>query len=381
MRKDFRDFINIINSVVFEKEIECSGMDTEKMSALAESHNMSAVLSAFTAEKFGTDSDAFKKCERRNDLLSYKYLAQCSEYRSLCRYMKENGIRYIPFKGIILKDLYPSPELREMADIDILVDKENLEPIKKRLTECGYSYEHKGHHDVYKKSPGICFEIHETLIDKQRSTGFDEYFENPWERSEAQKDEIEYRLTPENEYIYLAAHLYGHFHQGGVGIRAVLDIYLLRKQRNLDFDYIYKIFRQNGIFDFCKNLEKLSKCWFENEPGGSICEELGEYIVTSGTYGKIERMNLDLSCGNSSKSHNISAVLKRKLFLGKNELNRRYPWSKNAVLLPAAYAVRIFDVLFNHGKEAGGWISAFRSADEAKIKKHKELMKRFGINN
>lgn len=377
VRKDFQDFVDVINNVIFDKEIDASEINLEKIYLLAKSHNMRTLLFCFIKKHFGSDSNIYKAYEHQSDLLSYKYVLQSKEYAALCSMMQNKKIRYIPFKGTILKELYPSPVMREMSDIDILVDKENMSAVNAYLIKNGYEFEHKGHHDVYRKEPGICFEVHETLIDKQRSTGFDKYFENPWQLSTP--SEFKCLLTPENEFIYLIAHLYGHFHQGGIGIRTVLDIYLYRENTNLNFDYINTILEQNEILQFADNVMNLADVWFSGAKTSPIYEELGEYIMTSGTYGKIERMNLDLSSSDSSKMKNILHTVQRKLFLNKKEINTRYPWSKNPLLLPMAYIVRVFDVAINHNKEVHHWVNEFKTMDNTKLKEHKERMQRFGV--
>lgn len=377
MRKDFQDFVNIINNVIFDKEIEASDIDFEKMYLLAKSHNMCTILFCFIKKQLGTESDIYKTYEHKSDLLGYKYVIQEREYEALCTLLQDKEIRYIPVKGTILKKLYPSSEMREMSDIDIFLDKEVMPAVNEYLIKHGYAFEHKGHHDVYRREPGICFELHETLIDRQRNTGFDKYFENPWQLS--RYSEGRYMLTPENEFIYLMAHLYGHFHQGGSGIRTVLDIYLYKEKNRLDFEYISRVFEQNGILQFADNIISLADVWFAGAEATQITEELGAYMMTSGTYGRIERLKLDLSSADSSKMKNILCTVKRKLFLNKKELNIRYPWSKRLILLPIAYLVRAGDAVINHSKEVHCWINEFKTMDNTEVKEHKKRMQRFGV--
>lgn len=42
----------------------------------------------------------------------------------------KNGIAYMPLKGILLKKLYPCPEMRVMGDLDILIKTEQYTKIK-----------------------------------------------------------------------------------------------------------------------------------------------------------------------------------------------------------------------------------------------------------
>lgn len=377
MRKDFESFINVINNVIFNKKIETADINFDAVRSLAKSHSMSAVVFEFIKKRFGTDSAEYAACEKQSDLLDYGHIIRKKEFEALSAQLDKSQIRYMPFKGILLMELYPNASLREMSDIDILVDRESLGAVKELLTARGYSFEHKGHHDVYRKEPGICFEIHEVMVDKQRDTGLDEFFKDPWSLAEA--DGNKYRLTAENEYIYLMTHLYGHFHQGGIGVRTVLDVYLYAKAHKLDFDYIDKAFEEYGLTRFAGNITALSEAWFSEGRSEPLLDELGEYIMTSGTYGRISRLNKDLSRTDISKTKNICNTLKRKLFLSKKEINTRYPWSEHTLLLPAAYIGRLLDVIINHRKEAGTWLNELASANGAELKAHKERMRRFGV--
>lgn len=377
MRTDFQNFIDAVSSVIFAKEVGVADIDCDTLCKLARSHNMSNIIFAFLKQHPQTDPEWMAAHERWIDLLQYKHLMQKQEYAAVTALLQENRIRYMPLKGILLMGLYPDASMREMSDIDILVDRENLSRVKDLLTLRGYTFAHKGHHDVYTKEPGICFEVHETAVDRQRETGVDAYFEDAWRL--ATQDGFAYGLTPENEYIYLMTHFYGHFHQGGSGVRTVLDIYLYRKKYNLDFAYINAVFEKYGLQKFAENISDLAEVWFSEKEATPLLEELGEYILTSGTYGKIDRLHLDLCRTDTDKIGNIWSTVKRKLFLNKKEINIRYPWSKHILLMPIAYLNRMFDVVIHHRKEATDWVREFQALDNTKVKEHKKRMKRFGV--
>lgn len=60
---------------------------------------------------------------------------------------------YLPLKGIIMKDYYPSVGMRQMSDNDILFDADAWERMEKHMISEGYEAEYvgKGNHDVYHK--------------------------------------------------------------------------------------------------------------------------------------------------------------------------------------------------------------------------------------
>lgn len=60
---------------------------------------------------------------------------------------------YLPLKGIIMKDYYPSVGMRQMSDNDILFDADAWERMEKHMISEGYKAEYvgKGNHDAYHK--------------------------------------------------------------------------------------------------------------------------------------------------------------------------------------------------------------------------------------
>ena len=60
---------------------------------------------------------------------------------------------YLPLKGIIMKDYYPSVGMRQMSDNDILFDADAWERMEKHMISEGYKAEYvgKGNHDFYLK--------------------------------------------------------------------------------------------------------------------------------------------------------------------------------------------------------------------------------------
>ena len=59
-----------------------------------------------------------------------------------------NDITYMCPKGFVLKSLYEQEELRFMTDIDILIDKENMEKACSLLVSKGYTQKTKSDHDI-----------------------------------------------------------------------------------------------------------------------------------------------------------------------------------------------------------------------------------------
>ena len=81
---------------------------------------------------------------------------QLQELKKLEERMEQAKIPCQPMKGARMKFYYPSPFLREMSDIDILMHGDFMEQAAVELEAMGYVLQQKiEHHDIYRKAPGI----------------------------------------------------------------------------------------------------------------------------------------------------------------------------------------------------------------------------------
>ena len=78
--------------------------------------------------------------------------------------MKKKNIWYLLLKGLISREYYPTPALREMSDNDILVDRKYMKDIYDFMVGRGYSIKGYGtcNHDEYLKNIEEYDEIHDT---------------------------------------------------------------------------------------------------------------------------------------------------------------------------------------------------------------------------
>ena len=75
------------------------------------------------------------------------------------------GIRTTVFlKGCNLKRLYPQPELRLMADADILIRMEQYDQIKSVMQSLGFACERESDHEFIWRTKGLYLELHKRLL-------------------------------------------------------------------------------------------------------------------------------------------------------------------------------------------------------------------------
>lgn len=290
-----------------------------------------------------------------------------AERKKLCAWMDSEHIWYLPLKGIILKDYYPSVGMRQMSDNDILFDAGAWERVEKHMCSEGYEAESvgKGNHDVYQKPPVYNFEMHRALYGRGNDERWVEYYSDI--KSSLLSDQPEgsygYHMSDEDFYIYIINHAYKHYSASGTGIRTLLDFYayLNAKEESLDFDYIQTECRKLGIMDFEKCNRRLCRKVFSSqqiydrvafEQSLSADEmEMLKYYLSSGVYGTFERM-IENRIEKQKKTDGRGKLSKltyywHRVFPGM-ELYENYPLLvKHKFLIPAYWVYRLVRLLFS----------------------------------
>lgn len=383
MRKVYEDFIYLMRCTLNgESAKDFSGGDFGELFRIAQDHNMTNMLYYALQDNCSVPDEISQELQKYHDLMVYKCAYQKAAEQELSRLLNSSGLKHMFLKGGRVRALYPSEDMREMADIDVLVDISDMEHIKSALTEAGYEFEgHKGHHDVFSKKPMISVEVHETMLDHGRDTGLDDYFSDPWKL--AKPNGLEYLPDINNDYIFLMGHLLGHFQQGGTGIRTVLDVglYVEKYADEMDREYIDGVFDKYNILEVMHNIEALAKLWICGGDVSPLLDEMGEYVFGSGSYGRVSNMMMYLADEGGGKSNSVMKSIRRKLFISSSEMRRRSKIiDKCPILLPLGYIVRAFKIVFGQFRELCWWIKGMKSTDAESIKKHKEMLERFGIH-
>ena len=260
--------------------------------------------------------------------------------------MNEAGIRFLPLKGIVMKDFYPRYGMREMSDNDILCDSAKMPEVREIMESLGFSCETYGewHHDTYHKPPSLCFEMHHSFCSEDSIPVLYGYYENVFDRAE-RKNGCEYALSDEDFYIWLLAHLYMHFSNRGSGLRPLLDIYVyLQMHSVLDFNYIGRELEKIRIARFEQRCRDLALRLFGFRKLGDEDKEMLLLFLNSPLYGTVSQgeynkltRRLD---GKDTKSAKAKYIFDR-VFLRGDDLKENYPFfAEHKWLLPALYVYR-----------------------------------------
>lgn len=276
------------------------------------------------------NEELYKKWKESRDRAILKGINQLYERDVIIEKLTKAQIDICPLKGCIIKELYPSQDMRTMADLDILMDSNKADLVKKVFKEMGYVLDHidEEGHDVYKKKPVMNIEMHHYLVPLDiLQKEILQYYEKQWERLIPDKNNKHfYHMTKEDFYIYHIAHMVKHYKLGGTGIRSFMDIYIYKKQYKdiLNWKYIYDELDKMKIKKLAITFEKVVEAWFQDGIIDDEIEQITTYIITSGTYGTLERSHKAVVQNKLKKSNNTFIYAIRRIFPNMKTMKRSY---------------------------------------------------------
>ena len=339
----------VLNDKIPAKE-KLDKMDLSGVFAVAKAHSLTAIA-AYALESAGIYDNAFE--EEKNKAIRKEIILDSERERVLSE-LENAGIWYMPLKGIIIKELYPQIGMRQMADNDILFDKNLSQKVHCIMQGFGFSTElyDGSNHDVYHKPPVCNFEMHTELFGDWHEGKLYDYYVNIKERLVRDSDNNSgYHLSKEDFYIYFLAHAYKHYAGAGTGLRTIVDTYLYNKryQGVMDMKYVESECVELGIAQFEKQLREMSMRSLGGHKLTAEERQLFDYIVFSGTYGTVHN-----SVKNKLKKDNTSSfakldLIRNRLFVPIRKSNplyklfaARYKWFyKSKVRIPLLFFYRI----------------------------------------
>ncbi len=299
---------------------------------------------------------------------------------------EEHHIACMPLKGCLIKQLYPHPNMRLMADIDILFKEEQSEQVKHLLTDLGFTVEDVGgNHDCYGMQPYMKIEMHRELVPED--SPYRDYLNKTWDRARLKEAcQYTYELSREDFLIYLLIHLTKHYAGGGTGIRSFMDLWVYKKQyrEEMDWDYIRSELNKINLCEFTESILGLCEVWFGEAASNGLYEDMAEFVFDSGVYGTQKHIfvsSMSVKSREKSSVRNIKFLYGfKKFFPPLKSMIIQYPFLKTApFLLPFGWMLRGIKCVLFKRRRTLGIINGIRSVSEEDIEKIGNLHRKAGL--
>ena len=293
--------------------------------------------------------------------------------------LSKNNIDYILLKGSVTKHLYPDTSMRMMSDVDILYKNATSKEIKKLFINKGYKLTKSTPKDAMYLSPNkrVKIEMQQSLLDGG-FTNWLTYLDEIWDRCQS-KTNNEYVMTPEDFYIYHIVHMAKHFINGGIGLRHILDTWVINNHfKELDLVLVQKVLSQLGLEKFEIQVKNLYKYWFENcsSTDEDATQLLSDYIFENGAFGNIYQQSI-----NENTSEDVYR-LKGKVFPSKKTMANYYGdvIFNHPVAIPFYWIKLNMDRVFNSSKTRNK-LKAISIISEKQKEKTRKLFSICGLND
>ena len=177
-------------------------IDWNQVYAISKYHNVANIVAyAVSIEDYPMENEIKQKFLKNMFDAVLLDENQKKEFNTLFKAFEEHGIEYMPLKGINIKKLYASSDMRNMSDGDILIHENDRDKISAIMEELGYRFKKESNHElIYVKEPFINVELHKMLIPSYNDDLYG-YYGDGWELANKVGETSRYSLNAENEFI------------------------------------------------------------------------------------------------------------------------------------------------------------------------------------
>ncbi|MBR2992882.1 MAG: nucleotidyltransferase family protein [Clostridiales bacterium] len=288
---------------------------------------------------------------------------------------KEN-ISYIPLKGAFLCNLYPHPWMRTCSDIDILVKENELEKAIKVLeSNTSFSFFQRAHHDVHFYNDRVHLELHFSLLTRYEK--IDSILSKAWTYTINKNNSCQQLFTPEFNVFYNIAHSAKHLiRYGGIGIRPILDLLVLKNFTDYDENVVENYCEEAGLFGLYQTCLKLINVWFYGDVHNDVSKEFERLVLSGGVFGS-EHIRI---ISNKRKDEGHSYISKR-IFRSSESIKMYFPiCRKYPILIPYYQIVRWLRIIRAKNKNHYySEINKAKSVNQEEVKRYDQLLKAMGL--
>ena len=308
---------------------------------------------------------------------------QRSELKSLFESFEEAGIRYLPIKGILIKNLYPRPELRWMSDADIIIEKNSLEQVCPLMEKLGYAFKKGAPYEQTWEKDDFQVDVHSSALSRSYSF-YEDYFADPFALAN-HTEGMCYQFGGYDMLLYSICHLAKHYLDDFGNLRNVIDLYYLLQDPSLNMKHVEQVLKEWRMDGFFEILRKTVTDWFSGaEMGEKSRLLLGHILKNSEKNTEYKVFALRLVKFGNKENRRLKGLRFRyffaSLFPPLREMRLAYPLLERVpFLLPFFWFRRILFGLFFNWDHVRRFADASFRDSEAVVKHYMEEAEAVGL--
>lgn len=347
------------------EEITFENVDMKELFSFAQEQMLIAPV--YGVLKGGMDPE-LKKYWRASAIQSVTMQVQRTQsFLDTYKELSQKGLQPLVVKGILCRETYPEPDARVSSDEDLYVPRAQYPAFHQAMLELGFSGEapdYENAHEARYYKGNLMIEGHWELFPQDHSVlnALNTLNNGFWERSTVQ--EVEgvslHVLEPTDHMTFLLLHAFKHFINSGVGIRQICDVAQWSKAYEIEWSRVRDAMELANAVYFAAAVFDAGERYFGLIPPAdwphADCELLLEDALHGGIYGTSD-MNrkhsgsMTLAAVEDAEKANRVRSLLKTLFPNRSVMAASFQWvNKSALLLPAAWALRIVRYLTSRGK-------------------------------
>ena len=283
-------------------------------------------------------------------------------FLQLNRHLCEAGLTPLVVKGIVCRELYPDPDLRQSSDEDLLLPQEQFEKGCDAMEAFGMttdSTDPNAAERPYRMAENpLYIELHRSLfpLDSDVFGNWNRFFEGCFDRAVTLDIAGEQVLTLNctDHLLYLILHAFKHFLHSGFGIRQVCDIVMYGKAHAASVDWPQLLDRccQVHAHLFTAAIFRIGEHCLHIDCPAPLKDlqvdetALLEDLLSAGIYGgatESRKHSSTVTLGAAAhRDKESGSSLRSALFPPAKVLSDRYPYLKrHQWLLPVAWVSRM----------------------------------------
>lgn len=329
------------------------------------------------------DEILYDRWRQRYYVRQRQCLYQDMALEELVETFTSKGIDCMPLKGSVIKNYYPNPDLRCMGDIDFLVREQNRDTVREIMHTLGYRDDilDDGQVDGFARSELVYVEIHYDFSAEIHI--YHDVFTIDWDKLLPDEKKHLYKMTPEDLYFFNIGHYVKNMHTKGMGLRSVLDSYVMWKVLTDDEKQnISKKLEDIDLLKFNSKILAIADLWFGNADNNPELDLLEEYLISEKTYGNDDATKI-VDVLYSYKNKSKFAFFINRIFPKPDELYYRFnKKKKNFLILPYFWIKRIVLQLAGRKKNwqsVKSQVDNFDSVNKADLDYERKVRQDFGL--